>query len=103
MKAEAEKQQGKTMKQRTDSLKINKQTFTSTDKEKKRKKGSLAGSVGKAWDSWAAQVAQRFSATFGPGPDPGDPGSSPCQAPRMETASPSACVLAPLSLSLSLE
>ena len=25
----------------------------------------------------AAPVAQRFSAAFGPGPDPGDPGSSP--------------------------
>ena len=26
---------------------------------------------------WAAQVAQRFSVTFSPGPDPGDPGLSP--------------------------
>ena len=26
---------------------------------------------------WAAQVAQRFSAAFNPGRDPGDPGSSP--------------------------
>ena len=25
----------------------------------------------------AARVAQQFSATFSPGPDPGDPGSSP--------------------------
>ena len=27
--------------------------------------------------SWAARVAQQFSATFSPGPDPGVPGSSP--------------------------
>ena len=45
----------------------------------------------------AAQVAQRFSATFGPGRDPGDPGSGPW-APCMEPASPSACVSAALSL-----
>ena len=33
-----------------------------------------------------AQVAQWFSATFSPGPDPGVPGSSPHQAPCMEPA-----------------
>ena len=48
--------------------------------------------------TWAARVAQRFSAAFSPGCDPGDLGSSPCQAPYEEPASPSACV----SLSLSL-
>ena len=26
---------------------------------------------------WAVPVAQQFSAVFSPGPDPGDPGSSP--------------------------
>ena len=52
---------------------------------------------------WAAWVAQRFSAAFSPGPDLGDPGSSPTSGslPCMEPASPSACVSAPLSLSLS--
>ena len=40
---------------------------------------------------------------FGPGHDPGDPGSSPMSGSRcMEPASPSACVSAPLSLSLSV-
>ena len=29
------------------------------------------------WPYWAAPVAQWFSATFGPGCDPGDPASSP--------------------------
>ena len=38
---------------------------------------------------------------FGPGRDPGDPGSSPTLGSRfMEPASPSACVSASLSLSL---
>ena len=36
---------------------------------------------------------------FGPGCDPGDPGSNPTSGSRcMETASPSACVSASLSL-----
>ncbi|CAD7671201.1 unnamed protein product [Nyctereutes procyonoides] len=40
---------------------------------------------------------------FGPGRDPGDPGSSPTSGSRcMEPASPSACVSACLSLSLSV-
>ena len=40
---------------------------------------------------------------FGPGHDPGDPGSNPTSGSRcMEPASPSACVSASLSLSLSL-
>ena len=40
---------------------------------------------------------------FGPGRDPGDPGSNPTSGSRcMEPASPSACVSASLSLSLSL-
>ena len=29
----------------------------------------------------AARVAQRFSTAFSPGPDPGDPGSSPVRLP----------------------
>ena len=38
---------------------------------------------------------------FGPGRDPGDPGSNPTSGSRcMEPASPSAYVSAPLSLSL---
>ena len=38
---------------------------------------------------------------FGPGHDPGDPGWNPTSGSRcMEPASPSACVSAPLSLSL---
>ena len=41
----------------------------------------------------AAQVAQWFSTSFGPGRDPGDLGSSPTSGPRMEPASPFACVL----------
>ena len=40
---------------------------------------------------------------FGPGRNPGDPGSNPTSGSRcMEPASPSACVSASLSLSLSL-
>ena len=40
---------------------------------------------------------------FGPGRDPGDPGSNPTSGSRcMEPASPSACVSASFSLSLSL-
>ena len=31
----------------------------------------------KVKDGWAARVAPRFSATFSPGPDSGDPGSRP--------------------------
>ena len=42
--------------------------------------------------------AQQFRATFSPGPDPGDQGSSPTSGPCMEPASPSACVSASLSL-----
>ena len=39
---------------------------------------------------------------FGPGRDPGDPGSNPMSGSRcMEPASPSACVSASLSLSVS--
>ena len=49
-------------------------------------------------DPW---VAQRFGAAFGPGRDPGDPGSNPTSGSRfMESASPSAYVSASLSLSL---
>ena len=48
----------------------------------------------------AARVAQRFSAAFGPGRDPGDLGSSPTSGRCMEPASPSACVSPSLSLSL---
>ena len=53
----------------------------------------------------AAWVAQQFSATFSPGPDPGDPGSSLVsgRAPYMEPASPSACVSAFFSLCVSHE
>ena len=40
---------------------------------------------------------------FGPGHDPGDPGSNPTSGARcMEPASPSACVSASLSLSLNV-
>ena len=40
---------------------------------------------------------------FGPGHDPGDPGSSPTSGSRcMEPASPSACVSASLSLSVTI-
>ena len=46
----------------------------------------------------AVPVAQQFSAAFGPGLDPGVPGSSPTLGSSMEPASPSACVSASLSL-----
>ena len=49
----------------------------------------------------AAQVAQQFSAAFGLGHDPGDPGWSPHWAPCRKPASPSACVSASLSVCLS--
>ena len=49
----------------------------------------------------AAWVAKWFSAAFSPRCDPGDQGSSPMSAPYMEPASPSACICASLSLSLS--
>ena len=48
----------------------------------------------------AAQVAQGFSTTFGPGHDPGDPGV-PCWTPCMEPASPSVCASTFLSVCLS--
>uniref|UniRef100_A0A8C0P4H5 Histidine triad nucleotide binding protein 1 n=1 Tax=Canis lupus familiaris TaxID=9615 RepID=A0A8C0P4H5_CANLF len=51
---------------------------------------------------WAAWVAQRFNAAFGPGCDPGDRNQVPHLAPCMEPASPSACVSASFSLSVSL-
>ena len=55
---------------------------------------------GEDWDPW---VAQPLATAFGPGRDPGDPGSNPTSGSRcMEPASPSACVSASLSLSLSL-
>ena len=50
--------------------------------------------IKKMW-SWAAWVAQRFSATFSPGPDPGDPGESHVRLPAWS-------LLLPLPLSLSL-
>ena len=40
----------------------------------------------------AARVAQRLSAPFSPGRDPGVPGRVPRRAPCVEPASPSACV-----------
>ena len=46
---------------------------------------------------WAARVAQQFSATFSPGPDPGDPGSIP-----MSGSLHGACLTLPVSLPLSL-
>ena len=47
---------------------------------------------------WRSSLAP----AFGPGRDPGDPGSSPTSGSRcMEPASPSACVSASLSLLLS--
>ena len=47
---------------------------------------------------WAARVAQWFSATFGPGCDPGDLGSSP----RSLVGLPAWSLLLPLPLSLPL-
>ena len=43
-------------------------------------------------ERWAARVAQRFSTSFSPGPDPGGPDWVLHWAPCMEPASPSACV-----------
>ena len=51
---------------------------------------------------WAAWVAQRFSAAFSPGCDPGDPGSSSTSGSLQQPASPSACVSASLSLCVSM-
>ena len=50
---------------------------------------------------WAALVAQRFSAAFGPGCDNGDPGSSPASG-SLHGACFSLCLCLCLSLSLSL-
>ena len=47
-------------------------------------------------------MAQRFSAALGPGPDPGAWDRVPRQAPCTEPASPSACVSASLSLSVTI-
>ena len=55
----------------------------------------------KYWQTWAAWVAQQFSTAFSPGPDPGDPGSSPPRAHCMGLLLPLPVSL-PLSLSLSL-
>ena len=49
----------------------------------------------------AAQVVQWFSATFSPGPDPGDPGSGPTLG-SLQGACFSLCLCFCLSLSLSL-
>ena len=49
----------------------------------------------------AARVAQRFSAAFSPGPDPGDLGSSPTSG-SLHGACFSLCLCLCLSLSLSL-
>ena len=38
--------------------------------------------------SWAAWVAQRFSAAFGPGCDPGDRGSSPTSRSQRKKQTP---------------
>ena len=51
----------------------------------------------------AAPVALQFSAAFSSGPGLGDLGLSPGSGSCMELASPSACVSANLSLSLSHE
>ena len=48
---------------------------------------------------WAAWVAQRFSATFGPGHDPWDPGSSPTSG-SLHGACFSLCLCLCLSLSM---
>ena len=50
---------------------------------------------------WAAQVAQRFSTTFSPGPDPGDLGSSPTSGSLHRVCFSFACVSASLSLCVS--
>ena len=52
---------------------------------------------------WAAQVAQWFSAIFGPGHDPGDPGWSPTLGSLHGACfSLLMCLCLSLSLSLSL-
>ena len=67
--------------------------------DKKKKKDKY-----KKWHLWAARVAQRFGAAFGPGCDPEDPGDwVPRWASCMEPASPSACVSASLSVCVSHE
>ena len=55
----------------------------------------------KSSQRWAAWVAQQFSATFSPGRDPGDLGSSPTSAPAWSLLLPLPVSL-PFSLSLSL-
>ena len=52
-------------------------------------------------EAWAAQVAQRFSATFSPGPDPGDQGSSPISG-SLHGACFSLCLCLCLSFSVTL-
>ena len=51
-------------------------------------------------ETWAALVAQLFSATFGPGHDPGDLGSGPTLG-SLHGAFFSLCLSLTLSLSLS--
>ena len=53
----------------------------------------------KRQDPW---VAQRFSTAFSPGPDPGDPGSSPTSGSLHGACFSLSCVSASLSLSLSV-
>ena len=49
-------------------------------------------------DPWVAQRSG-LAPAFGPGRDPGDPGTNPTSGTRcMEPATPSACVSASLSL-----
>ena len=64
-----------------------------------RKKNSYVGKTKLEIPGWRSGLAP----AFGPGRDPGDPGSNPTSGFRcMEPASPSACVSASLSLSLSV-
>ena len=51
--------------------------------------------------SWAARVAQRFSAAFSPGPEPGAPGWSPTSG-SLQGACFSLCLCLCLSLSVAI-
>ena len=71
------------------NLKKIRYTIQSLKLFKQKRKGGIPG--------WCSGLAP----AFGPGRDPGDPGSNPTSGSQcMEPASPSACVSASLSLSL---
>ena len=58
-----------------------------------------AGEYHEKSSAWAARVAQPFRAAFGPGRDPGDPGSSPT---HVGLPACSLLLFLPVSLPLSL-